>query len=41
MQLEKRNRMIDLELQQYQFLDYPQENARCEWMELKNLKNSF
>ena len=33
--------MIELELQQYLFCEYPQENARCEWKEFKNLKNSF
>ena len=30
-----------LELQQYLRREYPQENARCEWKEYKNLKNSF
>ena len=29
------------ELQQYLLREYPQENARCEWKEFKNLKNSF
>ena len=29
--------MIELELQQYLFREYPQENARCEWKECKNL----
>ena len=33
--------MIQLELQQYLLREYPQENARCEWKEFKNLKNSF
>ena len=33
--------MLELELQQYLLLEYPQENARCEWKEYKNLKNSF
>ena len=33
--------MTDLELQQYLLREYPQENARCEWKEFKNLKNSF
>lgn len=33
--------MIELELQQYLLGEYPQENARCEWKEFKNLKNSF
>ena len=33
--------MLELELQQYLLRDYPQENARCEWKEFKNLKNSF
>ena len=33
--------MTELELQQYLLREYPQENARCEWKELKNLKNSF
>ena len=33
--------MLELELQQYLFREYPQENARCEWKEFKNLKNSF
>ncbi len=33
--------MTELELQQYLFREYPQENARCEWKEFKNLKNSF
>ena len=33
--------MLELELQQYLLHEYPQENARCEWKEFKNLKNSF
>ena len=33
--------MTELELQQYILREYPQENARCEWKEFKNLKNSF
>lgn len=33
--------MTELELQQYLLRNYPQENARCEWKEFKNLKNSF
>ena len=33
--------MTELELQQYLLSEYPQENARCEWKEFKNLKNSF
>ena len=33
--------MLELELQQYLLSEYPQENARCEWKEYKNLKNSF
>lgn len=33
--------MNELELQQYLQCNYPQENARCEWKEFKNLKNSF
>ena len=33
--------MTEQELQQYLLRDYPQENARCEWKEYKNLKNSF
>ena len=33
--------MTELELQQYLLGEYPQENARCEWKEFKNLKNSF
>lgn len=28
--------MLELELQQYFRREYPQENARCEWKELKN-----
>ena len=33
--------MTQLELQQFLRREYPQENARCEWKEFKNLKNSF
>ncbi len=33
--------MTQFELQQYLLCEYPQENARCEWKEFKNLKNSF
>lgn len=33
--------MTELELQQYLLREYLQENARCEWKEFKNLKNSF
>lgn len=33
--------MTELELQQYLLREYPQENARCEWNEFKNLKYSF
>lgn len=33
--------MNQLELQQLLQREYPQENARCEWKEFKNLKNSF
>ena len=33
--------MQELELQQYLLCEYPQEDARCEWKEYKNLKNSF
>lgn len=33
--------MLELELQQYLLREFPQENARCEWKEYKNLKNSF
>ena len=33
--------MTELELQQYLLREYPQENARCDWKEFKNLKNSF
>ena len=33
--------MTEFELQQYLLREYPQENARCEWKEFKNLKNSF
>ena len=30
--------MLEHELQQYLLREYPQENARCEWKEFKNLK---
>lgn len=33
--------MISKELQQYLLHEFPQENACCEWKEMKNLKNSF
>lgn len=33
--------MTEQELQQYIRQRYPKENARCEWKEMKNLKNSF
>lgn len=33
--------MLEQELQQYLLRKYPQENARCEWKEFKNLKNPF
>ena len=33
--------MLELELQQYLLHKYSQEDARCEWKEFKNLKNSF
>ena len=33
--------MLEIKLQQYLQREYPQENARCEWKEYKNLKNSF
>ena len=33
--------MTEFELQQYLLREYPQENARCEWKEFKNLKHSF
>ena len=33
--------MLEHNLQQYLLHEYPQENARCEWKEFKNLKNSF
>ena len=33
--------MIELDLQQHLLREYPQKNARCEWKEFKNLKNSF
>lgn len=33
--------MTSKELQKYLIREFPQENARCEWKEMKNLKNSF
>ena len=33
--------MTSQELQQYLLREFPQENARCEWKEMKNLKNLF
>ena len=33
--------MLETDLQQYLQHEFPQENARCEWKEFKNLKNSF
>ena len=33
--------MTEIEIQQYLLHEYPQENARFEWKEFKNLKNSF
>ena len=33
--------MLEQGLQQYLLREYPQENARCEWKEYKNLKNLF
>ena len=33
--------MTEQKLQQYIRQRYPEENARCEWKEMKNLKNSF
>ena len=33
--------MSSKELQQYLLREFPQENACCEWKEMKNLKNSF
>ena len=33
--------MTSQELQQYLLREFPQENARCEWKEIKNLKNLF
>lgn len=29
--------MLELEIQQYLLREYPQENARCEWKEFKEL----
>ena len=33
--------MTEQELQQYLYQRYPEENERCDWKEMKNLKNSF
>lgn len=33
--------MFEVELQQYFLIEYPQENARGEWKDFKELKNSF
>ena len=33
--------MSSQELQQYLLREFPQENARCEWKDMKNLKNLF
>ena len=33
--------MTSKEFQQYLLREFPQENACCEWKEMKNLKNSF
>ena len=33
--------MLEQELQQHLLREYQQENARCEWKEFRNLKNSF
>lgn len=33
--------MTQNELQQYLLTNYPQENEKCEWKEMKNLKNDF
>lgn len=33
--------MTSQELQQYLLREFPQENARCEWKKMKNLKNLF
>ncbi len=33
--------MTEQELQQYLLQEYPVENTRCEWKEMKNLKHSF
>ena len=35
------NKYTEAELQQYLLQQYPIENIRCEWKEMKNLKNSF
>jgi len=33
--------MTKLELQQNLLREYPQENARCEWKEFKNMTNTL
>ena len=33
--------MTEIELQQYLLREYPVEDSRCEWKEMKNLKDSF
>lgn len=33
--------MKELELQKYLILHYPIEDEKCDWKEMKNLKNSF
>jgi ATP-dependent DNA helicase RecG len=33
--------MTEKELQEYLLREFPEENTRCEWKEMKNLKNSF
>lgn len=33
--------MTELELQEYLSISYPREDAKCEWKEMKNLKDSF
>ncbi len=39
--LQAKHFMTQQELQQYLLRTYPQENAKCEWKEFKNLKNFF
>lgn len=34
-------KILEHNLQQYLLREYTQENARCEWKEFKNLKDSF